>query len=502
MIKSDTVHRGRDMETVSLFSESAVKPDKRKGSDMRKTDDVKRKSFFLPVIALSFCLMSLSFGSAAYATDDAAATVFFSQGKAVYNPQDRDASRRLAMEDFIGQAIMQALGVSFSPSRLGSALPDIQEKILKNSDRYVERYEIYSENIDAGMYRVVGQVFVSTAQLKSDFTAMGDAPAQENTHPDEDGSSGEEVSSRGDEPSALDTDDQDAPVMPAVVEAGEAGHEDREGGGLSLTRTEVLWAVTENWTGSWLLPKDKGDPSAYFLLSVEHAAAEFNWSVLLPEPGTLPVDASGNVPVAVLLAQAGSQGIQNVVVGTIVSGVAEKGTHPVCSLRVLKVSTGKVQGEIRREWASDDASNQEAALDMAGLVVPQIEQLFRTAAPSPPPASADVSPRRSVPVPSGGEKDSVGADEWTLKIRSDGGGWAQVERLLRERLKNVRILAIEMGSGETKVRIGGVDIASIQVLNGTPLKSGGILMINEISMENRSIAVSIARAPQSSGAHP
>jgi hypothetical protein len=143
-------------------------------------DQVKSKGWYLlwphgswPLLCLSLAAVFLLVHGVAGGQSEGKPGVFFSQGQAISNPQDRSGSQREAVQDFLAQAIAQAAATVLSPAQLGKQYQRIQEVILKRPDRYVRTYEIFSENSNqGGLYRVTGQVSVAMDLLKNDLARL------------------------------------------------------------------------------------------------------------------------------------------------------------------------------------------------------------------------------------------------------------------------------------------------------------------------------------------
>jgi hypothetical protein len=61
---------------------------------------------------------------------------------------------------------------------MGSHFAALQAKILKQPERYVQTYQVFSESPSGGLYRVTGQVTVAMDALKNDIQQLGLTPAQ------------------------------------------------------------------------------------------------------------------------------------------------------------------------------------------------------------------------------------------------------------------------------------------------------------------------------------
>ena len=86
----------------------------------------KNLVYFAPVVFLIlssiFLIGDPDYADAALAKDQS--VTFFSQGQSTYNPQDQARSRQQAVQDFMGQALIQAIGKFLNPSQMGTQFPE------------------------------------------------------------------------------------------------------------------------------------------------------------------------------------------------------------------------------------------------------------------------------------------------------------------------------------------------------------------------------------------
>jgi len=407
--------------------------------------------------------------------------VFFSQGQAVYNSQDRAQSQQAAVQDFLSQAVIQAMSSFLSPSQMGSQFAPLQDKILRQPERYVETYQIFSESPMNGLYRVTGQVTVGMDLLKQDLLQMGlvllngrsaapqPAPA----------SSASPEGSLG--PPASAGDDAQMKITPPANVSG---------------KQQILWAVAEKWDKEWFLPMDLRDPHGLFGINVLQESQQYEWALRLPQPGTITVDDTGSISPSQALSLAKGMGINKVIMGNVAMKERQNQAAVLeATLRVLNVSTGKSQGEIRRAWTMGDTTNQEGAMELAMLITPQMDRLLQdssrpaTFTPAPATDSARNQTRASPPASA---PATVGAGEWLLVIRSNHPYeyWEELEKLLRDRSKSVQIKDMELSSEGAKVRIEGVDGQFFTSLQGARLPGGAQVQVGRLSPDSRTVDLS------------
>ncbi len=393
--------------------------------------------------------------------------VFFSQGQAIYNPQDRSKSQHEAIQDFLAQAVAQAAATVLSPAQLGKQYQVIQEKILEQPDRYVRTYEVFSESPgQGGLYRVAGQVTVATDLLRKDLVSLGLAHSEA------------EIS----QPSVVSPTREAPPASEADM--GEAL--EKKGKTLASGR-EIFWVVSEKWEDEWYLPGDSRNPEGLFAACVFQGSRDYGWSIRLPQMGTLSPDRNGEVSSSQTLAQAKALGLQHAVIGTVAlrRGDADEG-RVQAGLRLLIVSSGKALEEIHKELEIGNSSNQEVAIELADFIIPQLDRQLRDQ--SSVSGSAD----------EGAVKPEEGG-ELVLQIKSRDAyaDWLALETALREQFKNMQVKGFEIRPEESIVRLLGVDGASLRNLHETRLPNGAQVQIVSLDAGNNAFSVTFLRAEKS-----
>ncbi len=424
---------------------------------------------------------------------------FFGQGQAAYNAQDQVTSQQLAIQDLLAQAVTQAAAQFLSPAQIGAQFLDLQKKILSNAKKYVDSYQVFSENQAAGLYRVVGQVTVSLDLLQKDleesgFPVAGAGRDKTAVAPASTGASDATPSG----PAASDEAASDAPATAGgqtVVEyKTDAAPAQVASRGLSVTKKEILWAVAEKWEQQWILPGGRHDGQSLFAQGIVRELDDYDYTLHLPEPGSVKVDHTGNIPQTQVIALAQGLGIQEAVVGSVtLKQERNKLARLEANLRVIKVADGKTGGEIKREVSMEDVSNQEGAFDLASRIAPQLNSLLggtgdtgRTTA-----STAPTGEQRAGGASSDQPPEAPG--RWTLNLASSQFNfWREMERVLREQFKGMRVASLEMGPSEGTIRLDGVDGSFISRMNGTPLPSGAIVRIESFSTETKVIKLSFS----------
>ena len=252
---------------------------------------------FVFVFALMVMFMGRECWSANERPQGKSAT-YFSQGQAVFDPQNRDKSQKDAILDFQVHAITQAVGSFLSPSQMGSQFAPLQEKVLKQPGRYVETYQVFSETSASGLYRVTGQVTVLLDTLKKDLMQLGFAVAEPSK-------------------TTFSSTDQGARTSSGPAAVGDKDELRGRPRGTAGSKQEVLWLVAERWDREWNLPRDRRDPRALLATSVAQETQDYEWAVSLPESESLTPDENGNVSSAQALSAARKVSIEKIVLGTM-----------------------------------------------------------------------------------------------------------------------------------------------------------------------------------------
>ncbi len=438
---------------------------------------------------------------------------FFSHGQAVYDPQDQAKSQQQAIQDFMVQGLTQAIGTFLSPTQMGAKFSELQKGLLAKPSKYIDSYQVFSESQTDGVFQVIGQVSISMDTLKNDLEQAGfltaqqtpqappapspalSAPASatgdENTHDEEDAAPPDE------------TDDSQPPVQqasqPPVKQASQprmekasqpqviAGNTSPPASrGISATKRDILWVVPEKWEQEWVLPTDSSDVRSFFARSLGKEMDGFAFSILLPQPGSVRMDLSGNVPSSQAVSLAEGLGIQDVVVGKV-SYMQDRDSKQAwldASLKVIRIGHGKSEFEVRKTQSIEDISNQEGALELATRIAPQLSSLLggpqagRGAGASGP--GAEVSPA---------QQESVGP--LTIYLPSaQYSYWKELEGILREQFKNMQITSLEIGPAQGVVKLDGVGGDYILKMSGTALPSGATVQIDSYSTDTKTMKVS------------
>jgi hypothetical protein len=453
--------------------------------------------FSVYILFLPVSILTIWGADPAVAAQSRPAT-YFSSGQAVYDPQDQAKCQQQAIQDLMVHGLTQAIGSFLSPAQMGTQFAEIQKKVLAKPAKYIDSYQVFSEEQTGGMFRVVGQVTVSMGALKEDLENSGILAAQqkalaqptpspgisaptgatesENKHVEENVESAEESDesqTSGSHPPAS---------QPPVIEEG-AGRPSYRG--ISATKREILWAVAEKWDQEWDLPTESDNVSSLFARSLGKEMD--NFSILFPQSGSVKMDLSGNIPPSQVISLAEGLGIQDVVVGKVCYAQDRNSKQVLldASLRVIRIGQGKSEFELHKAQSMEDLSNQEGALELARRIAPQLSSLLGG-------AQAGQGAGASTP----GETSSAqAASTGPLSINVPSAQypyWMELESILREQFKNMQIAGLQIGATESAVKLDGVNGEYILKMSGTRLPSGATVRIDSYSTEAQTMKVSFS----------
>jgi len=430
---------------------------------------------------------------------------YFCNGQAVYDPQDPAKSQQQAIQDFMVQGLTQAIGSFLSPAQMGAQFAEIQKRVLAKPAKYVDSYQVFSEEQTGGMFRVVGQVTVSVGALKEDLEKSGILGAQQKEVAQPAPSAAvsapvavsapaaatESVNARVEEdvePAEEPDESQTSASQPPVTEQGAGKPSYR---GIAATKREILWAVAEKWDQEWVLPTESGDVSSLFARSLGKEMDDHDFSILFPQTGSVKMDLSGNIPPSQVISLAEGLGIQDVVVGKV-SYAEDRNSKQVlldASLRVIRIGQGKSEFELHKAQSMEELSNQEGALELARRIAPQLSSML-----GGPQAGGAQRGGAGGSTPGGASSAQV-ASVGQLLIYVPSAQypyWMELESILREQFKNMQIASLRIGTTESAVQLDGVNGEYILKMSGTRLPSGATVRIDSYSTEAQTMKVSFS----------
>jgi hypothetical protein len=384
--------------------------------------------------------------------------IFFSQGQAMYYPDDTSRSQLEATQDLISSGVLQAVSRLLGPASTQSLFGAIQQKILLNKDKYVDGYQLASEGLANGLYRVTGQVTVAKDLLVKDLMDNGFqlSTSSESTLPD-------------------------LPQEKRVLGSSVNSPPETDAGKPELARSEVLWAVAENWDAKWSLPSESAVEKPTSLASnILRSTKNQDWTLRLPTTGSIQIDKQGNTDENQLMNISREIGIEKTIAGKTWLDSSQPGNQRLlASLRIIDVRTGKLAGEVRKERPLGEVSIEEGILHLAESLLPSVSEELAGQPPSP-----KVTPRSD-------SKEVPGT--WTVVIRAQHppSAWESIRKEVENRFRTAQTSGFEMGATEMKVVIDGIDGRSLRnaLDNKSLAPNGQIIRIEDFSEEQRSMVV-------------
>jgi hypothetical protein len=449
-------------------------------------------TLFLPVSILTI------WGANPVVAAQSPSATYFSSGQAVYDPQDHAKSQQLAIQELMVQGLTQAIGSFLSPAQMGAQFAELQKKVLAKPAKYIDSYQVFSEQQTGGMYRVVGEVTVSMGALREELETSGILAAQQTALAKPASSSGISVPGGATENTQVEKDDESAEEpdkshtsasqppasQPPVIEGG-AGRASYRG--ISATKREILWAVAEKWDQEWEIPTASGSVNSLFARSLGKEMGDNDFSMFFPQPGSVKMDLSGNIPPSQVISLAEGLGIQDVVVGKV-SYAEDRNSKQVlldADLRVIRIGQGKSEFAVHKAQSMEDLSNQEGALELAKRIAPQLSNLLGG-------PQAGQGAGASTP---GGAPSAQVASVGPLLIYVPSAQypyWMELESILRDQFKNMQIASLQIGTTQSAVKLDGVNGEYILKMSGTRLPSGATVRIDSYSTEAQTMKVSFS----------
>jgi hypothetical protein len=459
----------------------------------------------LKVDVLFFLAVILTLGAPGpVAGAQSASKTYFSTGQATFDSRNQEKCRQQAVQNFMTQGLLQAMGSFLSPEQMGSQFDKLQKSVLAGPEKYVDAYQIYSEKQVDAKFQVVGKVTVSMNILKDELVKLGVLPSQE---PPAAVASSPPPAAPATAPSAQVPTAHPAevslPPAPAVANSQTAPAQKPQtpasaslsaavpgvaqndaqslSRGIHPTKKEILWAVVEKWDEKWALPTDSGDLHCIFARSMAKQMDSLGFSILLPQPGSVEMDTDGNIPPYQAVSLAAELGVKEVVVGKL-SYIVHRQSQEVslnADLRVIRPGRDQTGVEIRKTLSMEDLSNQAGALELARRIAPRLSGLLggpNALAESATPGSAEF------PVHPGKLVIHLSSPQYSH--------WTELEKILRRQFQTMHIDDLQIGPVETSVNLNGVDGGYILKMDGTRLPSGVALRIDSYSTQKGAMNIS------------
>ena len=452
---------------------------------------------------------------------------FFSEGQAPHDPANLAGSRDAAIQDFLARGILQGVGEFLEPSGIGRSYSALEEKVLAQPDRYVQKFQIFSEKPAGEVYRVQGEVTLSLPVLGKDLENMGllsgAPPAQVATAPEAPGPAPPPSTETEGEAQVANGQDDVAPKEPGRegVSApkplpGESAEEE--------IQARLLWTVAERWEDDWRLPTQEDESLPVFAATMVQESSDHPWTLVLPPGDSIQTDSRGEVPTAQAVAAARRLGLKALVIGTASLQRASRGS-PVLktSLMLLDVDSEAFKGEVYEESPLGEAYYAEKLIELSALVGRRLDRLMEEGARGQEASQGPPAARPSSPLPSTvSARDTAGSEDfgsldgsspdslrqtpppkpgqWTLVLSSADfyRHWESLESVLRERFRNLRVASMEIGSPYCRIHLGGLSSSAPSLLQNAPLDDDFVLQVTSSPDDNRVFEVGFAPSTPSS----
>lgn len=391
----------------------------------------------------------------------------FAQGEAVNKPNDLAGSRDEALKSLFEQAVTQAVGSVWKPNKIASDFAALQSKILKNSQRYVQNYQVLSELSEGDFYKIRAEVTISMDALLNSLKDL-------ESNREEPSSSGPQTGS--DEESPKPGGGAPDNASPVVTILPTPGSPDAQNANLPVFKRKVLWAAAEKINGDWRMSSDDGSPPGIFAASMLQESQNYDIALVLPEEDSLHMESDGKTSVKDAVSSAQAAGAQCVVMGSV-SLVSQGESQQLLrtDLRILNSVTMQEMGKVQMERPIGASSPDECAMETAALAAPEMDRILREAAQAKPQPTVSIGD----------------AQELTLIIQSyqSLSNWEELERTLRENFKSLKVKGLELGPDEIRAHLSGVDAQLPSLLEGVRLRNGMQVHVKDYSQEKRALTV-------------
>jgi hypothetical protein len=123
-------------------------------------------------------------------------------------------------------------------------------------------------------------------------------------------------------------------------------------------------------------------------------------------------------------------------------------------------------------------------METAALTAPEMDRILREAAQARPQSTVSIGD----------------AQELTLIVQSyqSLSNWEELERILRENFKSLKVKGLELGPDEIRAHLAGVDAQLPSLLEGVRLRNGMQVHVKDYSQEKRALTVVLATGGASS----
>ena len=120
------------------------------------------------ILLLCFIMVAV-FSDSVMGWQDIQVRIERAEGIAAIVNDDSVSSRYRAIEDALGKAVEQAVGVMVSEETMTQNHQRLNDRIYKIKQEYIQNYKIISEVTEDSLYRVTVEVAVALGNLKNDL---------------------------------------------------------------------------------------------------------------------------------------------------------------------------------------------------------------------------------------------------------------------------------------------------------------------------------------------
>ncbi|MEJ5364062.1 MAG: hypothetical protein WHS86_03080 [Desulfosoma sp.] len=412
-----------------------------------------------------------------------ASQTFVAQGTAPLQPANRPQSRSQALEDLLRQAVLQALGTFVPGQVLAQKNKEIRKDILAQSERYAKSFKILGEYVDGDLYRIQGAVDVAMGALRSDAEKLGLTPAgavspgEAPSEPKPQESSSKEEPQPESSPKAQPPSDRSSPEETPVK--------------------RVLWAVAENWDGSWRFPAEENAWAQGSLGEwAAQEAADYGWRLdLLAAPAAPKAPPWDEESQRQVMDQARRHGQSHVVLGT----ARRSGNVLELRLKLVEAASGRVLNVTEERVSTPDGDVSDGLITLAAVAVSKVDAALSGAVVSSPtqpqqrpqpleqpqPSQASVPSGPPSPLPSGA---------WEIAVKGDASyaAWLSMEKKLLQTSKEFTVDSVVLETDAVVVRAKNVDPDKVKGVDGMRVGLNLVLRLEGIDPAARKITMTVA----------
>ena len=393
---------------------------------------------------------------------------FFSRAEAPIENQNSDAARQKAIDEFLAQAVVQAVTQIWDNLRLADHYSDVQSAILKDPGKYVETYRLFQEQSEGTVFRVLGEVSVDMASLRADLEALDQAIQARSAPAGMPAAAAQEQS--GFVPGRATEATDAAEATSRIPASGSAEQAAIEGGDAAGAPVDipggVFAAIAEKWDdGQWhLILRDTVD-SAMFASSLSHDARDYQWTLVFPAAPTLTMGPSGELSAAEVVTAASRAGCREALFGRaevrqgVQTGQTQAAPEMEVDLRVMRITPAGELGVVTQKWPMRGETSRDVAMELSALVASDLDKLLRGVVQSAQAAAS--TPRKTRP-------------EWKVVLRGPNHYqiWEDVVRSLRNGYGALELVSLEMGPEGSVMNLAGVDSGMYSIITQTPMYRG------------------------------